>query len=107
MRGMPFFIPTLYVRKTGKCHRGAWKAGWEIPNVIRPELKVRGMPFFFLTLHVGKTGEGLAGLSKVRRRSHQSAQKRSLLKRSPEWPKGTTVEEGQRQCSEEESRYWG
>ena len=42
-----------------------------------------------LTLHVGKTGEGPAGLSKARRRSHQSAQKRSLLKRPPEWPKGT------------------
>ena len=119
VRGRPFFIPTLYVRKTGKCHRGAWKAGWEIPNIIRPELKVRGRPFFFLTLHVGKTRmchrsayragwefpnvtrpelkvrgmpffiltlhvgktrEGPAGLSKVRRRSHQSAQTGSLLR---------------------------
>ena len=36
------------------CHRGVWKAGWQFPNVIRPELKVCGMAFFILTLHVGK-----------------------------------------------------
>ena len=56
MRERPIFIPTLHVRKTGKCHRGAWKAGWQFPDVTRPELKVRGRPIFFLTLHVGKTG---------------------------------------------------
>ena len=56
MLGMPFFFPTLYVRKTRKCHRGVWKAGWQFPDVTRQELKVRGMPFFFPTLYVRKTG---------------------------------------------------
>ena len=55
MRGMAFFFLTLHVRKTMMCHRGAWKAGWEFPNVTRPEQKVRGMAFFFPTLHVRKT----------------------------------------------------
>ena len=61
MRGRPFFFPTLHVRKTGKCHRGPCKAGWQFPDVTRPELKVRGRPIFFLTLHVGKTGSGETG----------------------------------------------
>ena len=56
VRGRPFFILTLHVRKTGKCHRGAWKAGWEIPDITRPELKVRGRPILFLTCNVRKTG---------------------------------------------------
>ena len=25
---MAIFVLTLHVRKTGQCHRGAWKAGW-------------------------------------------------------------------------------
>ena len=79
MCGMAFFLLTLHVGKTGKCHRSAYRAGWEIPNVTRPELKVRGRPIFFLTLHVRKTGEGPAGLSKARRRSQQSAQTGPLL----------------------------
>ena len=53
---MAFFFLTLHVRKTKMCHRGAWKAGWQFPNVTRPELKVRGRPIFILTLHVRKTG---------------------------------------------------
>ena len=56
MRGMPIFILTLHVRKTGKCHRDAWKVGWQFPDVTRPELNLRGMAFFVLTLHIGKTG---------------------------------------------------
>ena len=55
MRGRPIFIPTLHVRKTGKCHRAAWRAGWQFPDVTRPEIKVRGRPIFILTLHVGNT----------------------------------------------------
>ena len=55
---MPIFFPTLYVRKTGKCLRGAWKAGWQFPDVTRQELNLRGMPFFFLTLYVRKTRRG-------------------------------------------------
>ena len=54
---MALFVLTLHVRKTGKCHRGAWKAGWQFPDVTRPELKLRGMPIFVLTLHVRKTGK--------------------------------------------------
>ena len=34
---MQFFILTLHVRKTRMCPRGAWKAGWEFPDVTRPE----------------------------------------------------------------------
>ena len=58
---MAFFFPTLHVRKTRKCPRGAWKAGWQFPNVTRPELKVRGRPIFILTLHVRKTGSSETG----------------------------------------------
>ena len=61
MHERPFFFPTLYVRKNGKCHRGAWKACWQIPNVTRPELKVRGRLIFIPTLHVRKTGSGENG----------------------------------------------
>ena len=57
VRGRPIFFPTLHVRKTGKCHRGAWKAGWQFPDVTRPEPKVRGRPIFIPTLHVRKTGK--------------------------------------------------
>ena len=56
MRGRPIFILTLHVGKTGKRHRRAWKAVWQIPNVTRPELNLRGMAIFFPTLHVRKTG---------------------------------------------------
>ena len=52
---MPIFIPTLYVRKTRKCHRSVWKAWLSFPNVTRRELKMRERPFFSLTLHVRKT----------------------------------------------------
>ena len=55
VRGMAFFILTLYVRNTGMCHRAAWRAGWQFPDVTRPEIKVRGRPIFILTLHVGNT----------------------------------------------------
>ena len=58
---MQFFILTLHVRKTRMCPRGAWKAGWQFPNVTRPELKVRGRPIFILTLHVRKTGSSETG----------------------------------------------
>ena len=61
MRGRLIFILTLHVGKTRMCHRGAWKAGWEFPDVTRQELKVRRMAIFFLTLHVGKTGSGETG----------------------------------------------
>ena len=61
VRGRPIFIPTSHVRKTGKCHRGAWKAGWQFPDVTRPELKVRGRPIFIPTLHVRKTDNGKTG----------------------------------------------
>ena len=54
---MAIFVLTFHVRKTRMCHRGAWKAGWQFPNVTRPELKVRGRPLFVLTLHVRKTGK--------------------------------------------------
>ena len=57
----PFFFLTLHVRKTGKCHRGPWKAYWQFPDVIRPELKVHVKSIFILTLHVGKTGKGRRG----------------------------------------------
>ena len=57
MRGRLILFPTLHVRKTGKCHREAWKAHWQIPNVTRPELKVRGRLILFPTLHVRKTGK--------------------------------------------------
>ena len=53
---MAIFFPTLHVRETGMCHRRAWKAVWQIPNVTRPELNLRGMAIFFPTLHVRKTG---------------------------------------------------
>ena len=33
VRRMAIFILTCNVRKTGKCHRGHWKAGWQFPNV--------------------------------------------------------------------------
>ena len=56
MRGRPIFILTLHVGKTGKRHRRAWKAVWQIPNVTRPELNRREMAIFFPTLHVRKTG---------------------------------------------------
>ena len=36
----------------------AWKAGWQIPNVTRPELNLRRMAIFFPTLHVRETGSG-------------------------------------------------
>ena len=62
---MPIFFPTLNVRKTGKCHRGAWKAGWQFPDVTRQELNLRGMPIFFPTLHVRKTGKCLRGAWKA------------------------------------------
>ena len=29
---MPISFLTLHVRKTGKCHRKAWKAGWPFPE---------------------------------------------------------------------------
>ena len=61
MRGRPIFILTLHVGKTGKRHRRAWKAVWQIPNVTRPELNLRGMAIFFPTLHVRKTGSREAG----------------------------------------------
>ena len=41
VRGRPIFFPTLHVRKTGKCHRGAWKAGWQFPDVTRQENRKR------------------------------------------------------------------
>ena len=52
---------TLHVRKTGKCHRRAWKAHWHFPNVARQELKVHRRPISFLTLHVRKTGSSETG----------------------------------------------
>ena len=61
MRERLFFVPTLHVRKTRMCHRGAWKAGWEFPDVTRPELNLRERPIFFLTLHVRKTGKDETG----------------------------------------------
>ena len=61
LRGRPFFILTLHVRKTGRCHRGAWKASWQFPNVTRQEQNLRGRPISFLMLHVGKTGRGKQG----------------------------------------------
>ena len=61
MRGRPFFVLTLHVRKTGKCHREAWMAGWQFPIVTRQEQNLRGRPISFLMLHVGKTGRGKQG----------------------------------------------
>ena len=61
VRGRPFFVLTLHVRKTGKCHREAWMAGWQFPNVTRQEQNLRGRPISFLMLHVGKTGRGKQG----------------------------------------------
>ena len=61
MRGRLIFILTLHVGKTRMCHRGAWKAGLEFPDVTRPELNLRRMAIFFLTLHVRKTGSGETG----------------------------------------------
>ena len=69
MSGRPIFVPTLYVRKTTMCHRGAWKAGWEFPNVTRPEQNLRGRLIFILTLHVRKTGSGETGFGKGHRGS--------------------------------------
>ena len=57
MRGMAFFALTLYVRNTRKCHREACRAGWQFPDVTRPEIKVRGRPICILTLYVRKTGK--------------------------------------------------
>ena len=61
MRERLFFVLTFHVRKTKMCHRGAWKAGWQFPDVTRPELNLRRMAIFFLTLHVRKTGSGETG----------------------------------------------
>ena len=61
MRGRLFFFPTLYVRKTGRCPRADWKAGWQFPDVTRPELKVCGRLFFFPTLYVRKTEKDKTG----------------------------------------------
>ena len=57
VRGRLISFPTLHVRKTGKCHREAWVAGWQFPNVTRQEQNLRERPIFILTLHVRKTPE--------------------------------------------------
>ena len=40
-----------------RCHREAYRAGLQFPDVTRPEIKVRGMALFVLTLYVRKTGK--------------------------------------------------
>ena len=65
---MLVFLPSFlmcHIRKTWKCHRGAWMAGWEFPNVTRQELKVRKMAIFILTSHVRKTGKCHRGACKA------------------------------------------
>ena len=44
-----------------RCHREAYRAGLQFPDVTRPEIKVRGMALFVLTLHVGNTRRGHRG----------------------------------------------
>ena len=74
-----FFFLTLHVRKTGKCHRGAWKAGWQFPDVTRPEQNQRRRSIFILTLHVRKTGSSETGKGSGKTRSGVSQRVRNSV----------------------------
>ena len=65
VRGRLICILTLYVRKSGMCHRRAWKAYWQFPNVTRQEQNTRRMAILFLTLYVRNTRMGHRGPSRV------------------------------------------
>ena len=89
---MAIFVLTLHVRKIGKCHRDAWKAHWQFPDVTRPELKVRGRPIFFLTLHVGKTGSGETEQGRTKREREATKREREVAKRGREAAKRGSID---------------